>query len=95
MLDPSMKAWEAIGFDKLISHHLFHKRQHRNNHSKNEGSGECKASHSRKVGFHIGQGVIEWPKISGDDSSQDQEWSSCSRLKAFERIPATAPDALK
>ncbi|XP_040944026.1 uncharacterized protein [Gossypium hirsutum] len=36
MLDPSMQAWEAIVFNKLISHHLFHRRQHMNNHSKNK-----------------------------------------------------------
>ncbi|MBA0647564.1 hypothetical protein Goklo_015410 [Gossypium klotzschianum] len=148
MLDPSMQAWEAIGFDKLISHHLFHKRQHMNNHSKNEVSLANSIKKSRSG----------WPKLSYQAKEEEEEEmisvsgicakrvavsarhhilgrlasilakellngqklvvvrceeicmsgglvmiphkikrgaAALARLKAYERIPATAPDALK
>ncbi|KAH1096256.1 hypothetical protein J1N35_013177 [Gossypium stocksii] len=63
MLDPSMQAWEAIGFDKLISHQLFHKLQHMNNHSKNEVS----------LANSIKKSSSGWPKLSYQAKEEEEE----------------------
>ncbi|KAK5841021.1 hypothetical protein PVK06_009929 [Gossypium arboreum] len=63
MLDPSMQPCEAIGFDKLISDHLFHRRQHMNNHSKNEFS----------LANSIKESSSGWPKLSYQAKEEEEE----------------------